>query len=72
MTMPKAKKTRFDFCQPVYLVCDPECMWLITGMLVEIDGPVKWQISNGYQKRIVFEQELTDEQIFPVKIKGLK
>ena len=66
------KKAKYSHRDVVYLVVDPETKWMVTGLLAEIDSPIKYQISNGYQPKIVFECEMTDEAILPVKIKGLK
>ena len=64
-------EARFDIGQTVTLFSDPECSWIITGILVGIGG-LEYRISNGYAKRFVYECEITDEVAEIKKIDGYR
>lgn len=67
------KGAKFDFEDFVYLVVDGEqVQWMVTGMLVELGGCIKYRISNGYDTQFVYDKEITLEKIEPKITNGFK
>ena len=62
-------ENQFTWGQSVYLVID-RSEWIVTHVVIDLNGGFLYRISNGYSVIEVHEIELTNEPPCQLEIKG--